>query len=243
MPKRGKRSVADRTDARLRSPHADERAAIERAIDMFLQRREPVTAAYDGSNIQAPHSDRLGWLAQLAVATGTRSPEFAEMLLDQLARQGRWQGDSRNDLKRLNAFLAMLDNLSPANELEAMLLAQMAASHDLGMEMAWRAKQADFVQQTEAFGNLAVKLLRTHALQAEALAKLRRGGEQRVKVEHVHVYPGGKAIVGDIHTGAGAQLKSEEQPHAISDASRDLLRCQDPEREIMPIPADGKRPL
>ena len=35
-------------------------------------------------------------------------------------------------------------------------------------------------------------------MQIEALAKLKRGGEQTVRVEHVHVYPGGQAIVGAV---------------------------------------------
>ena len=35
-------------------------------------------------------------------------------------------------------------------------------------------------------------------MQVEALAKLRRGGEQTVRVEHVHVYPGGQAVVGNV---------------------------------------------
>ena len=35
-------------------------------------------------------------------------------------------------------------------------------------------------------------------MQIEALAKLKRGGEQTVRVEHVHVYPGGQAIVGKV---------------------------------------------
>ena len=43
-----------------------------------------------------------------------------------------------------------------------------------------------------------MKLLRTFTVQIEALAKLKRGGEQTVRVEHVHVYPGGQAIVGAI---------------------------------------------
>jgi hypothetical protein len=31
---------------------------------------------------------------------------------------------------------------------------------------------------------------------------MRRGGRQKVIVEHVHVYPGGQAIVGNVtHTG------------------------------------------
>jgi hypothetical protein len=37
-------------------------------------------------------------------------------------------------------------------------------------------------------------------MQTEALAKLKRGGEQTVRVEHVHVYPGGQAIVGAVST-------------------------------------------
>src|SRR5262245_57428365 len=43
--------------------------------------------------------------------------------------------------------------------------------------------------------NMAIKLLRTYTAQLEALAKLRRGGEQTVRVEHVHVHvaPSGPA--------------------------------------------------
>ena len=37
-------------------------------------------------------------------------------------------------------------------------------------------------------------------MQMEVLAKLKRGGEQTVRVEHVYVYPGGQAIVGAVST-------------------------------------------
>ena len=40
-------------------------------------------------------------------------------------------------------------------------------------------------------------------MQAEALSKLKRGGEQTVRVEHVHVYPGGQAIVGTVTRDGG----------------------------------------
>src|SRR5262249_40010389 len=36
--------------------------------------------------------------------------------------------------------------------------------------------------------NMAIKLPRTYTAQLEALAKLRRGGEETVRVEHVHVH-------------------------------------------------------
>ena len=35
---------------------------------------------------------------------------------------------------------------------------------------------------------MAIKLPRTYTAQLEALAKLRRGGEETVRVEHVHVH-------------------------------------------------------
>src|SRR5580700_3971270 len=37
-------------------------------------------------------------------------------------------------------------------------------------------------------------------MRMEVLAKLKRGGEQTVRVEHVYVYPGGQAIVGAVST-------------------------------------------
>jgi hypothetical protein len=48
--------------------------------------------------------------------------------------------------------------------------------------------------------SLGLKLLRTYTMQMEVLAKLKRGGEQTVRVEHVHDYPGGQAIVGAVST-------------------------------------------
>jgi hypothetical protein len=47
----------------------------------------------------------------------------------------------------------------------------------------------------------------------DALSNMRRGGRQKVVVEHVHVYPGGQAIVGNVtHTGRGYQTKMEDNP-------------------------------
>ena len=66
--------------------------------------------------------------------------------------------------------------------------------------MMVRTKRAEFIDHLHAFGALATKLLRTYTMQTEALAKLKRGGEQTVRVEHVHVYPGGQAIVGAVST-------------------------------------------
>jgi hypothetical protein len=74
------------------------------------------------------------------------------------------------------------------------------------------------IPQLDSYGNLAVKLLRTYTAQLEALTKLRRGGEQTVRVEHVHVHAGGQAVVGNVSTplsqaGGGAQVQKSDQPY------------------------------
>ena len=51
------------------------------------------------------------------------------------------------------------------------------------------------------------KLMRTFAAQIEALKRHRSAGEQNVVVKHVHVYPGGQAVVGNVNTGGGWRTK------------------------------------
>jgi hypothetical protein len=46
----------------------------------------------------------------------------------------------------------------------------------------------------------AARLLRTYAIQVETLRRLRNGGSQFVRVEHVHVNEGGQAVIGNLKT-------------------------------------------
>ena len=76
----------------------------------------------------------------------------------------------------------------------------------------------------------------------DALVKLRRGGEQRVVVEHVHIYAGAQAIVGAVtHTGGPrALIENQGQPHAttaipIVASDGQAMWSQNPDRESMPV--------
>jgi len=40
--------------------------------------------------------------------------------------------------------------------------------------------------------------MRTYATQVEVLRRLRNGGQQFVRVEHVHVNDGGQAVIGNV---------------------------------------------
>ena len=175
-------------------------------------------------------------------AFGTTSYDFMATTFGQLLDtiNGRDAAAKEADV---NAALAIIGGAEPANEIEALIACQMAATHGLAMTLLGRTRRADQLNQVEVQGGLAVKLLRTFTLQAETLAKLRRGGGQTVRVEHVHVHPGGQAIVGAVTTGGGSPLKSEEQPHAKpvaalthAHAPFDPLRSTHAERERVPVP-------
>jgi hypothetical protein len=49
-----------------------------------------------------------------------------------------------------------------------------------------------------AFGSTAARLLRAYAMQMEVLRRLRHGGQQYVRVEHVQINDGGQAVIGNV---------------------------------------------
>ncbi len=48
-----------------------------------------------------------------------------------------------------------------------------------------------------ALGSTAARLMKTFVMQMEVLRRLRHGGQQFVRVEHVHV-SGGQAVIGTV---------------------------------------------
>ena len=112
----------------------------------------------------------------------------------------------------------------------------MDARTAAGKQQLRQLKGSETGPQQDSNGNLAVKLLRTYTMQMEALQRYRGKGEQKMTVEHVHVYQGGQAIVGAVHQGGGARTKAEEQPHApaITHEPGAALSCPDPQRKAVP---------
>lgn len=240
------RQIAKDEKPRAPEPNDRDKAAIARAYARFETRGKRASVKVSGTGaavaIDSPHSDVAGHRRQLMDAFGTPSSDFAygalALLLEALTERG---ADLPSEVAT-NAAIAMVSGVEPANELEAMIASQMAATHSLAMNMLGRARRVEQLNQLDAQGGLAVKLLRTFAMQAEALAKLRRGGSQIVRVEHVHVHAGGQAIVGNVAPGGGAQSKSEDQPYAKhveplahADAPFDPLRSKDAKRDVVPL--------
>jgi hypothetical protein len=137
--------------------------------------------------------------------------------------------------------LSLLAGISPNDEFEGMLAAQLVASHNAAMECHRRAMIAEqtFEGRRENL-NQANKLSRTHATLLEALNRHRGKGQQKVTVEHVHVHSGGQAVVGNVE-GGGVRTKSENQPHALGYAPGETLWSQNAERQALPVAGDVER--
>ena len=139
-------------------------------------------------------------------ALGTADENFLEGLLQQLAMVSGPEGDERG----LNFMLALVKGIEPKDQVEAMLAAQMAAVHNATMSFARRLNHAENVQQQDNAERAIGKLARTFATQVETLKRYRSGGEQTVRVEHVTVNEGGRAIVGNVtHRGRGVLQNAE----------------------------------
>lgn len=234
-----------------RAPSDAEMQRMVQAHARYEERHQPVTADVtrdpNGAIVlDVPHDDQRGWLFRLGDAVGTRSDEFALNQLRHILSMIPAE-DPKPD-HSANAMLAAVDAVRPENEIEGMLAVQMAATHQLAMVALGRAAVTGNIQAIEVNSTLATKMLRTFTTQVEALAKLRRGGEQKVKVEHVHVYEGGQAIVGNVNghaahprKGGGGRQENGHQPHepigprALAVALGDEMLREDAGRDPMPV--------
>jgi hypothetical protein len=153
-----------------------------------------------------------------------------------------------DEIKRQRqATVYALIGISPRDELEGMLAAQLIACHNASMECYRRAMlgEQSFEGRHEALTQ-ANKLSRTYATLLECLNRHRGKGQQKVTVEHVHVHSGGQAVVGVVETqGGGDRTKPEDQPHAkqIAHAPQPPLWSAHKEREPVPVTSDAERPL
>lgn len=250
------RKRAAKTEAVLPKdpPGREEALAIEHAKQCVTARSPRVTVECQQSSagqievFGAAHNDHNGWLARIENAFGTRGSAFALSQLNRLIAVCR-DDRSKIDVARLNGLLALIEGAGPQNEVQAALAVHMALTHHVAQTVLLRAARVDQIPQFDSASNSAVKLLRTFVMQAEVLAKLQRGGEQVVKVVHVHA--GAQAIVGNVvqqqsDEGGGRADEKWNQPHAkaklpaASAVPMSEVRGQDAKRQPMPV-AIGER--
>jgi hypothetical protein len=209
-------------------PHHYEPSAIEQAtIDAHKARkasaapRTKLKVEMDGNkaNMRIDHQNFTIGAALIEMSLGTTDWQVAEALVGHL-------GQLANDAGAVNETtfqhaVALAQGVQARDEVEAMLATQMAAIHLATMDYAAKLHRSTTVQASEAYERSLTRLSRTFAAQVDALKKYRTKGEQRVIVEHqhVHIYPGGQAVVGTFNQGGalpgeeGAQSETEGQSH------------------------------
>jgi hypothetical protein len=207
---------------------------MTKAKPSMKQSKEPPgkTLQLDSSNPQ------LGYIG------GSKFDAWNNTIANQ-ATNSIWHGHNPNAERtheRQVAALSLLAGISPNDEFEGMVAAQLVASHNAAMECYRRAMivEQSFEGRKENL-NQANKLSRTHSTLLEALNRHRGKGQQKVTVEHVHVHSGGQAIVGNVE-GGGVRTKSENQPHALAYAPDITMPSADQTRELLPVPSDESVP-
>ena len=187
--------------------------------------------------LKARHNDEDGHFRLVAETFGTTAGDFVSASLLQLAQIT--VRNKKPSVEALNASLALIGAVAPENELEAALATQMAATHELSMEMLRRAKVADTTDAMKDYGNLATKLSRTFTAQMKTLSDWRRGGEQVVR--HIHVGNGGQAVVAEtVNLGGRRNEEISNRGHEPFAA----LPCADSSRDALPVSGDeGKETL
>jgi hypothetical protein len=86
-----------------------------------------------------------------------------------------------------------------SDEIEGALAVQIACTHSASMAVLAKLDAAFGTERRiAALASAAARLMKTFAMQVEVLRRRRIGGQQFVRVEHVHITAGGQAIIGNV---------------------------------------------
>jgi hypothetical protein len=233
-PKKSERAAAEpqyRANAR-------ERAVIEKHLRRLAEAapRLKVVETADKTNISPDHPNWVIGQALLTEALGTSDIDFYSGLVRQLANAISANG--RLDERDLNFMLAVIKDVKPKDQVEAMLAAQMAATHMAILNFAQRLGQVETIPQVDSITRAFNQLERTFTAQIEALKRYRTGGEQKVTVQHVSVSEGGQAIVGNV-----TQTANEPVPESAAHAPPALTHSKEPPIPIISEPGRGTVPV
>jgi hypothetical protein len=137
----------------------------------------------------------------LKAMAGSDWPEFNDVLLKStITAVANTDPDALP--QRVAAVSAALAAFKPVNEIEGMIAAQAVALHHAAMECLRRAMlPGQPFEAAQGLRKAAANASRTFVELLAALDRRRgKGGQQVVRVEHVHVHRGAQAIVGNVKT-------------------------------------------
>ena len=183
--------------------------AVRSPIHFIANHARPLFQSDVLTGYKVDHKDPATGGVLLLSSLGSTDTAFVDGLLDQI--QAATRSGSSVNLQRYNFTLSIVQGLEPRDHTEAMLAAQMAAIHSQAVTVMGNLRNAELLNQFEAYERAATKLMRTFTSQMEALKRYRTTG-QTVTVEHVHVHAGGQAVVGNVNGGGASTPKAEPTP-------------------------------
>ena len=152
----------------------------------------------DIAKAHPPDGEGKVWWSRLKKALGTSSSAFVQASIFQLQGAARLPGGGISELA-VNSALALIEAAEPKNEIEGALAVQMACTHTAAMAILTSLQHGfPSERRTPFLATAASRLLRAYSTQVETLRRLRNGGSQFVRVEHVHVNEGGQAVIGNV---------------------------------------------
>lgn len=175
--------------------------------------QKPVTVTRrDGKIVIATPEPERDWIRKVL---GVRSERTAAMLYRQMMAMNLWSLPASNsedpETDVVMAALNLFEEFRPQNTLQAMLVVQMMGVHHAAAEClafatgntredGQRVPRSD-LDVVDARMRQATQLMRLFTEQLDAWASLKgKRGRQKMTVRHVHVHPGGQAIVGNVNS-------------------------------------------
>ena len=154
----------------------------------------------------ANRTESISRLSEAAALSLSLKDEKAALQILMQALNIPPSGASKEDSDRLIAALGVLMEIGPKGALESLLAVQMMGVHNAALMFLRNATvDGQDIEMRDANVLRSVRLMRLLVEQLEAMARLKGNArEQKVTVEHVHVYEGGHAIVGAVTGKEGA---------------------------------------
>lgn len=227
---------------------AEEQEIVERVVKASRKPRVPtprINTKPDGEQIIGfNHADQGVAACLLAAKIGADDDRLARHLLVETANTVDGK-DGAVDRGNLSYALTIVEGIEPRDTVEALLATQMATVHMASMKAMRYLRDAKTLETQEAASNMANKLMRTFATQAETLKKYRSSGEQTIKVVRVTVNKGGQAVVaGDNVVGGRGTPEIERQPHELCGENAPGAALQSPVEKVgEALPSPGGKGL
>ncbi len=158
----------------------------------------PKFQALNGNLVPKAPTSGENFMANASQSLGIKDRDAAALMLSQLAAANFKV--TADNCTSINGILGLFSELEPRNPLESLLFVQMVTCHNKIMALMGRLTKTDLPSHSDSYQRtlrLGDKLMTTFVKQLEAFSKFRRGGSQKMIVEHVHMAPGSQAIIGN----------------------------------------------